>query len=69
MQTISINLIVPERWSDLSDGNLYCTSTSLEDAMYAQIRVLTKGDITKEAEILSLDTWRVLTELNTQAKE
>ena len=36
---------------------------------YAQIRALTKGDITKEKEILSLDTWRALTELNAQAKE
>ena len=37
--------------------------------MDAQIRALTKGDITKEKEILSLDTWRALTELNAQAKE
>ncbi|MGM9861290.1 MAG: hypothetical protein ACI30W_01710 [Muribaculaceae bacterium] len=35
----------------------------------AQIRALTKGDITKEKEILALDTWRALTELNAQAKE
>ena len=52
-----------------SDGNLLGSSTSVEDAMNAQIRALTKGDITKEAEILSLDTWRALTELNAQAKE
>ncbi len=37
--------------------------------MNAQIRALTKGDITKEKEILSLDTWRALTELNAQARE
>ena len=37
--------------------------------MNAQIRALTKGDVTKEAEILALDTWRALTELNAQAKE
>ena len=37
--------------------------------MYVLIRALTKGDITKEKEILSLDTWRALTELNAQAKE
>lgn len=41
----------------------------LQESMDAQIRALTKGDITKEKEILSLDTWRALTELNTQAKE
>lgn len=37
--------------------------------MNAQIRALTKGDVTKELEILALDTWRALTELNAQAKE
>ena len=33
------------------------------------IRALTKGDITKEPEILALDTHRALTELDAQAKE
>lgn len=52
------------------DGNLLGSSTpDVEAAMNAQIRALTKGDITKESEILSLDTWRALTELNAQAKE
>ena len=41
----------------------------LQESMNAQIRALTKGDITKEREILSLDTWRALTELNAQANE
>lgn len=41
----------------------------LSDAMNAQIRALTKGDITKEKEILSMDTWRALTELDAQARE
>ena len=41
----------------------------LQEAMDAQIRALTKGDVTKEAEVLQLDTWRALTELNAQAKE
>ena len=41
----------------------------LQESMDSQIRALTKGDITKEKEILSLDTWRALTELNAQAKE
>lgn len=43
--------------------------TQLQESMDAQIRALTKGDITKEREILSLDTWRALTELNAQARE
>lgn len=51
------------------DGNLLGSSTSVEDAMNAQIRALTKGDITKEAEVLALDTHRALTELNAQARE
>lgn len=51
-------------------GNLLGSSaSSVEEAMNAQIRALTKGDITKEKEILALDTWRALTELNAQAKE
>ncbi|WP_303023034.1 hypothetical protein [Duncaniella muris] len=35
----------------------------------AQIRALTKGDITKEKEILALDAMRALTELDAQARE
>ena len=54
-------------------GNLLGTSPNLsrhlQEAMDAQIRALTKGDVTKEAEVLQLDTWRALTELNAQAKE
>ena len=40
----------------------------LQESMNAQIRALTKGDITKEKEILAFDTWRALTELDAQAK-
>ncbi len=54
-------------------GNLLSGSPNigaqLQESMDAQIRALTKGDITKEREILSLDTWRALTELNAQARE
>lgn len=49
-----------------SDPDLY---RQLSTQMNAQIRALTKGDITKEKEILSLDTWRALTELDAQAHE
>lgn len=56
--------------ANADSGNLLGTSQpSVEEAMNAQIRALTKGDITREQEILSLDTWRALTELNAQAKE
>ena len=51
-------------------GNLLgSSSSSVEDAMNAQIRALTKGDVTKEREVLALDTHRALTELNAQARE
>ncbi len=42
---------------------------SPEDNMNAQIRALTKGDPVREADVLALDTWRALTELNAQARE
>ena len=41
----------------------------LRTAMNAQIRALTGGDITKEEAVLSMDTWRALTELDAKAKE
>ncbi len=51
-------------------GNLLGSSVaSVEDAMNAQIRALTKGDVTKEGEVLALDTHRALTELNALARE
>jgi hypothetical protein len=37
--------------------------------MKAQIRALTKGDITKESTVLKMDTWRALTELDALARE
>lgn len=41
----------------------------ITDAMNAQIRALTKGDVTKEDEVLKMDVWRALTELDALAKE
>ena len=41
----------------------------LRQSMNAQIRALTGGDITKEEAVLSMDTWRALTELDAKAKE
>ena len=56
-----------------TDGNLVGIAKSIgeqvTEAMNAQIRALTKGDITKEKEVLAMDCWRALTELNAQAKE
>jgi hypothetical protein len=42
---------------------------TLRRSMNMQIRALTKGDITKEKEILAMDVWRALTELDAQAEE
>lgn len=39
------------------------------DVMNAQIRALTGGDVTKEKEILEIDCWRALTELDAKARE
>lgn len=55
---------------DAAGGNLLGSQAmSVEEAMNAQIRALTKGDVTKEIEVLALDTLRALTELNAQARE
>ncbi len=48
---------------------LRAPSMNVEAAMNAQIRALTKGDVTKESEVLALDTHRALTELDAQARE
>ncbi len=74
---ISLKAYFAEKYPDFyqpadnaAGGNLLGSATpNVEEAMNAQIRALTKGDITKEKEILSLDTWRALTELNAQARE
>lgn len=62
--------------SVVNDGNLLHAGANrppsardLQDAMNAQIRALTKGDVTKEKEILAMDCWRALTELDAQARE
>lgn len=39
------------------------------DAMNAQLRALTDGDVTKEQQVLDIDTWRALTELDAKARE
>lgn len=48
------------------DGNV---GKRLQESMNGQIRALTKGDVTKEKEVLAMDTWRALTELEAQAKD
>ena len=56
-----------------SDGNMFNQGRSQYEIIYhavnAQIRALTKGDVTKEKEVLAIDTWRALTALDALAKE
>lgn len=56
-----------------TDGNLLGEMTSIADklqsAMDNQIRALTKGDVTKEEQVLATDTVRALTELDAMARE
>ena len=57
-----------------TDGNLLGNSqpdiySQLRDSTNAMIRALTGGDITKEATIMKMDTWRALTELDAKARE
>ena len=55
------------------DGNMFNQGRSQYEIIYhavnAQIRALTKGDVTKEKEVLAIDTWRAFTELDALAKE
>ena len=56
------------------EGNLLGNSqpdiySQLRDSTNAMIRALTGGDITKEAAIMKMDTWRALTELDAKARE
>lgn len=44
-------------------------SVNMVDIMNAEIRALTGGDITKENQVLNMDCWRALTELNEKARE
>lgn len=50
-------------------GSGEITGDKVKESMNAMIRALTAGDITKEKEVLAMDTWRALTELDAKAKE
>lgn len=60
------NFFVPAAVGTQEEGNIH---EKLMRSMNTQIRALTKGDITKEKEILTMDVWRALTELDAQAEE
>ena len=57
-------------FSTASDGEAFSPSyKQLQDNVNTQIRALTGGDITKEREVLQMDCWRALTELDAKAKD
>ena len=57
-------------FSTATDGEAFSLSyKQLQDNVNTQIRALTGGDITKEREVLRMDCWRALTELDAKAKD
>ena len=67
-----LSKMFPNFFGGSGDGNLLgnvATPATVRASMNNQIRALTKGDITKEAQVLDMDVWRALTELDAQAKE
>lgn len=52
-----------------AEGDPQPSMQEMMQLMNAQIRALTGGDITKEGEILDMDCWRALTELNAKAAD
>lgn len=59
------------RQSGSSDGtgSLSGDSQNYAESINTLIRALTKGDVCKEKEVMEIEVWRALTELNAQAKE
>ena len=66
------HLFLPEGIST-EDRNMFERTANqykmLREVVNSQIRALTKGDVTKEKEVLTIDTWRALTELDALADE
>lgn len=62
------HFFVPAPVSEVAT-DLAAIGRQLERQMNTQIRALTKGDVTKEKEILAMDMGRALTELDAQAEE
>lgn len=71
----SLRDYVSRRFPDLyvpAGGNVQESAISaraIEESVDAQIRILTKGDITKEDEIMAANMYRALAELNARARE
>ena len=57
----------PNYFKPAGAGNSKATQYDILAQMNMQIRALTGGDITKEKEVLDMDCWRALTELDAKA--
>lgn len=62
------DLFRPSEKSD-GTGSLAGSSKNYAESINTMIRALTKGDVCKEMEVMGIEVWRALTELNAQAKE
>lgn len=70
----SFKIWAAKRWSEFfqpakEKQSFSSLSSLIRDAIDSQIRALTKGDITKEDQILNMPLHRALTELNALARE
>lgn len=65
----SVKSWIIKKFPSLFDGASDGAELSQEESMNAQIRLLTKGDITKEEEVFKMPLWRALVELDAQAAE
>lgn len=64
-----VSEMFPNFFKPTGEGGEPPSADGIRRSMDAQIRALTKGDITKEAEILAMGAMRALTELDAQARE
>lgn len=59
----------PHFLKPVAEGSSTGSQADQKEMMTAQIRLLTKGDVTKNRDILNVDVWSALTELDALAKE
>lgn len=59
----------PNFLKPVADGVSTGCQADQKEMMTAQIRLLTKGDVTKNQQIMNVDVWSALTELDALAKE
>lgn len=64
-----VKTLFSQQWPNFFKPGDGGSAAAMVEVMNNQIRALTGGDVTKEAEILGIDTWRALTELDAKARE